>query len=354
MSKLSIVTTTYNQEKYIKQALDSFISQKTNFPFDVIISDDCSSDTTPKIIGEYASKYPDIIKPIFNKKNLGAMENLIQTLSLVKSEYVALCDGDDYWTDDNKLQKQVDFLDANKDYSICFHKTKIFFENSEFEDTLWPVEYKQDSDLSDLLKENIIPANTVVYRWIYRNDIKLSDIFPKDIVPADYYIHLLHAEKGKIRYIDEEMSHYRRHDKGMWWLSVAPDGKDEFNIKYGKKFLNFYNEVEKHFNLDSKVLWNQKKDLLYGIINTFVRKRLIKDLKSFREENEEVFDACLNEIIEGNKLYRESLKIVPISGVDEVYYSLPKFKKVIFLLMVDKKRLFSILKNKLKRENIEN
>lgn len=348
MPKLSIVTTTYNQEKYIRQALDSFVNQKTNFPFEVVISDDCSTDSTRKIISEYANKYPDIVKPIFNEKNLGPMDNLIETLSLITSEYVALCDGDDYWTDNDKLQKQVDFLDAHKDYSICFHKTKIFFENSEFEDVSWPVSYKQDSDLNDLLKENIIPANTVVYRWIYRNDIKLRDIFPKDIVPADYYIHLMHAEKGKIRYIDEEMSHYRRHDKGMWWLTATPDGKNEFNIKYGKKFIKFYNEIEKHFNLDSKVFWYHKKDLIYNIIVTFVKKGMFKDLNMFREGNEDVFDACLNEIIERNRLYMEVLATPKITAFEEIYSTLPKFKKAVFLLMLDKKRLFGIIKRKLK------
>lgn len=356
MPKLSIVTTTYNQEKYIKQALDSFVSQKTNFQFEVIISDDCSTDSTRNIIKEYAKKYPDIIKPIFNERNLGAMDNLIETLSLVKSEYVALCDGDDYWTDEYKLQKQVDFLDAHKDYTICFHKTKIFFENSESEDVLWPINFKQDSDLNDLLKENVIPANSVVYRWIYRNNVKLKDVFPKDIVPGDYYIHLMHAAKGKIRYIDEQMSDYRRHDKGMWWLTVTPDGKDEFNIKYGKKLLNFYNEVEKQLNLDAKVFSYHKKDLIYNIIITFIKKGMISNLNMIKEGNENIFDLCLNEIIDRNKLYLElikkagSEKDIHISGVDEVYYSLPRFKKVLFLLIVDKKRLFNILKNKIKNK----
>ena len=87
-AKVSIITITYNQEKYIKQALDSFIAQKTNFPFVVIVADDCSTDSTPKIIKEYAEKYPEIIKPIFRDKNIGSLENFRQTLSLAKSKLV--------------------------------------------------------------------------------------------------------------------------------------------------------------------------------------------------------------------------------------------------------------------------
>src|ERR1700743_1461118 len=127
--RLSICVVTYNHEKYIAQALDSFLIQETDFAFQVIVGDDCSTDNTTNILKEYATKYPDIIKPIFREKNIGPMNNSLDVYDHAKTEYVAICDGDDYWTDKNKLQRQVDFLDRNQNFSICFHPTKIVFEN---------------------------------------------------------------------------------------------------------------------------------------------------------------------------------------------------------------------------------
>ena len=123
--KLTVVTTTYNHEKYIEKCIKSIMSQKTNFKYKLLISDDYSTDKTRKILRKYENKYSDKIEVIYRNTNLGAMKNFIETLNLVHSQYVALCDGDDYWTDPNKLQKQVDFLEKNSKYTVVFHQTKI-------------------------------------------------------------------------------------------------------------------------------------------------------------------------------------------------------------------------------------
>ena len=128
--KVTIVCITYNQEKYIKDAIESFLQQKTSFPFEVIISDDCSTDNTAGIIKEYAQKYPNLIKPIFREENLGVMKNFIDTLSQVKTKYAIVNEGDDYFSDENKLQIQYDFLEKNPQYSACFHPVKIIYENN--------------------------------------------------------------------------------------------------------------------------------------------------------------------------------------------------------------------------------
>ena len=117
--KLSVICLTYNHEKFIRQALDGFVMQKTNFPFEVIVHDDASTDETAKIIREYEIKYPELIKPIYQKENL--WQKGIPTKNYIypkiNGKYVALCEGDDYWTDPLKLQKQVDFLEAHWCYS---------------------------------------------------------------------------------------------------------------------------------------------------------------------------------------------------------------------------------------------
>lgn len=358
MYKVTIITTTYNQEKYIKQSLDSFIMQETNFSFQILVSDDCSTDNTREIINSYKIKYPDIIKPIFNDKNLGPMNNFIETLSKASTEYVALCDGDDFWTDKHKLQKQVDFMDSNKDYSICFHRTKIFFENNDAVDQIYPTNINIDTNFDDLIRlRNYIPANTVLYRWAYFNPSRsLKSEFPADIVPGDYYLHLIHAKKGKIRYIDEIMSCYRRHNNGMWWLNALPEGKEKFSLIYNKQLLNFYDEIEKNFNVNPSEILPYKKDIITNAIVSYIKNDLIENLDIFKNnpENNAIFNICIKNIVENNLLYINYLnnkdnerEIIKRQSIDEFYYSLNKFKKIIYLLFIDQVRLHETIKKKL-------
>ncbi|QYS90774.1 glycosyltransferase [Flavobacterium covae] len=138
MIKVSVCMITYNHEKYIKQAIESILMQKTNFDFELIISNDNSNDTTHKIILDLLEEHIDSkkIKYLHNKKNLGMMPNFIQAIQNCKGEYIALCEGDDYWTDPEKLQKQVDFLDTNKNFAICFHPVNIDYQNEIIEDNI--------------------------------------------------------------------------------------------------------------------------------------------------------------------------------------------------------------------------
>ena len=299
--KLTVVTTTYNQEKYIGQAIDGMLMQKTNFPFQVVISNDCSTDKTGEILKEYQQKYPDKIKVIENEKNLGAMGNFINTLSNIKdTEYVALCDGDDFWTDENKLQKQVDFLDNNKDFNICFHKSKIFYQNKEKEESIIPENVEEETTIEDLVKSNYIVANSVVYRWKF-NYKDLKEIFPDDIVPGDYYVHLLHAQDGKVKMINEVMSAYRRHEGGMWW-SNDNKNKEEFTLKYGKKFLNFYNAADKYIKLPENAFYEQRKDIIYNIIVTYVKNDKIQEIEQqlTSKKDKEIFNLCMKDIVNRN------------------------------------------------------
>lgn len=119
---VSVVMTTYNHYPYIREAIEGVLMQKTDFPVELIIGEDCSNDDTRKIVEEYSVRYPEKIKPIFNEKNLGFLKNYKNTLQAVSGKYIAFCEGDDYWTDPLKLQKQVDFMERNVSYVACFHK----------------------------------------------------------------------------------------------------------------------------------------------------------------------------------------------------------------------------------------
>lgn len=115
--KVSVLMLAYNHERYIRQALDSVVGQRTDFRFEVVVGEDCSTDGTRGIVREYAQRYPDLVKPLFRKKNLGACRNVVSTLRHCKGEYIAFLECDDYWTDMEKLQKQADYLDANAEYA---------------------------------------------------------------------------------------------------------------------------------------------------------------------------------------------------------------------------------------------
>lgn len=212
--KVSILCLAYNQRKYIKKCLDGFLMQKTNFDYEVLIHDDSSTDGTEKIIKEYAAKNSNI-KPIYQKANQyskGVKITKEYQLPRVKGEFVALCEGDDYWTDENKLQKQVDFLDSNPDYALCFHPVKILFEGKGIVGEYPEPELHKKNSVLELLKQNYIQTNSVMYRRA-----QSYNAFSSIALPGDWYMHLYHAQFGKIGFINETMAVYRRHKGGIWW-----------------------------------------------------------------------------------------------------------------------------------------
>lgn len=132
---VSIVTITYNHEPWISKAIESVLMQKVSFPIEYIIAEDCSTDGTRKICEQYAQKYPDIIKLLPSDKNYGAVKNEHRAFVAAKGKYIATCEGDDYWTDPLKLQKQVDFLEAHPEYSVTFHRyQKHYLKSGRTED----------------------------------------------------------------------------------------------------------------------------------------------------------------------------------------------------------------------------
>lgn len=129
--KVSVIITTYNQESYIKKAIDSVLSQKTDFNFEIIISDDCSTDNTPNIIKEIAQQFPQIMTPVYRKENAGISKNWCEALCMAQGEYVTTLEGDDFWICDDKLQRQMDFMQKNPAYSGVSHKRIMTDDNGK-------------------------------------------------------------------------------------------------------------------------------------------------------------------------------------------------------------------------------
>lgn len=299
--KVSVICTAYNQVKYIRQALDSFVMQKTNFPFEVIVHDDASTDGTTEIIKEYEKKHPDIIKPIYQKENQFSQGKDIIIdcmLEYIQGEYVAMNEGDDYWIDENKLQRQVDFLDANPDFTVCFHPVKVVWEDKSRPEDVFPSSEfrfnKTTLTLDDLLKHNFIQTNSVMYRWCLK-----KEMWPqKRILPCDYLWHLLHAKYGKIGFLPQIMSVYRRNQGGIW---TGCGETYEWFLRYGIPQIRFFQTIERLFNIDKKmdiVFMGQK------MINLFLQRKDFNNIQMMSEE----FSEFWNEFISNSSSNKDDKK----------------------------------------------
>lgn len=210
---------TYNQEKYIRQCLDGFVMQKTNFRFEAVVHDDASTDGTSDIIREYAERYPSIIKPIFETENQYSKEDgsLARIMdSQMRGRYIAICEGDDYWTSPDKLQKQVDFLESHPDYSMCFHQATRHYENSNKPDTLYcDVEDRDYTGQELYTPVHRPPTASVLMRYsVLESDV--YKVFRKMCLSfSDIPIFLSCANCGKVRGMSENMSVYRMNAGGV-------------------------------------------------------------------------------------------------------------------------------------------
>jgi glycosyltransferase involved in cell wall biosynthesis len=234
---VSICCLCYNHEPYIRECLEGFMMQKTNFAFEVLIHDDASTDKSAKIIREYEVKYPDIIKPIYQienqySKGVGVTRGF--QFPRAKGKYIAMCEGDDYWTDPYKLQKQVDFLEANEEYSFCFHDALIF--NQKTAESICRIGGRKIDEAVDL-KSVIIENNFPTASLVFRNIIDWSNIpeWFRKTAKGDYGLVVLLAEKGIGKYIPDVMSVYRLHVGGVW----SGNKQRSYHINEDIKFYNF-------------------------------------------------------------------------------------------------------------------
>lgn len=257
---VSIAVLTYNHELYIKEALDSFINQETKFDFEIVVSDDASTDGTKSILKNYKEKFPELFNLNLHSKNIGMMPNFISTLKSCKGKYIAFCEGDDYWTDIKKLQKQIDFLEQNKDYAICFHECKIFNQatNKLEEDNITKSE-KDIYSRNDLLTGNFMHTPSIVIR----NNFSIPNWLKKSPI-GDWPLYLYIIKGSKIKKIEEVMAVYRVHENSSW-----SSKSDLYRIKKTIKVINL---AIKNIDFNKK-----EKEKLNS-----TRKNLKKTLKQIR------------------------------------------------------------------------
>ena len=215
---VSIVCESYNHESFLRKCIDGFLMQKTDFPFEILIHDDASTDKSAAIIREYEALYPELIKPIYQKENQYSKGEPIWALiqfPRAKGKYVALCEGDDYWTDPLKLQKQVNYLEAHPDCSMCFHNTIIHWYDASQDDSIYyPNLENRDYSGPELLLSRIPATASLVFRLEVAQ--KFTAIMPKYplIKVGDRPINVFCAQSGKIHALPEVMSVYGKHQDG--------------------------------------------------------------------------------------------------------------------------------------------
>jgi glycosyltransferase involved in cell wall biosynthesis len=207
---------TYNHENYIKEAVESVLMQVTNFPFELIVANDFSTDNTDSIINSLLNYHPkgNIIRYFNQNKNIGIVSNFTFALSKCKGDYIALCDGDDYWTDKSKLQKQFDYLEMNKNYVMSFHSAQLL-ESGVFKSFILKNSISLSSE--DIFSCKTIPTSTVFFRNLVQDFQKyLPEIYNLDTFLFCYLANLT----GRGAFFDStiEPSIYRIHDGGIWSL----------------------------------------------------------------------------------------------------------------------------------------
>lgn len=265
--KVSICCVTYNQQEYIKEALDTFLKQKTNFKYEIIVHDDASTDNTVKIIKQYSKKYPNLVIPILEKENqYNIKPNSILEICFKKArgKYIALCDGDDGFIDKNKLMKQIEYMDANPNISLCTHSTKVVDTNGNFIENISPYPNGIVNIEMFLKDTKSMHTSSMVFR---KRDIKKLPNYFHQATVGDLPLKLHLLSLGDGYHFDKVMSFYRANAIGSWSLN---EKKDIYRLEKNHKMeMNVYNQ----FNKETEYIYDElvKSRILYKEFNYYLR-----------------------------------------------------------------------------------
>lgn len=283
---VSIICNTYNHEKYIKDALDGFIMQKTSFSFEVLIHDDASTDNTANIIREYEKKYPDIIKPIYETENqYSKKKGLVNKIqySRVKGKYIAICEGDDYWIDPYKLQKQYDALENHSDVDIC--ATSAIMVDAESKKEICEISPKSHNTIISI--EDVILGGggfVATASLMYRSSLNENIPNFRNYLNIDYTLQIHGALRGGMLYLSDNTLSYRLMSEGSW-TSRNKDAtlKRNFYHKILKMFRMLDNYTNMHYNSAiNKAILKTEYKILY--IDSNYKKLKQEKYKNFYDE----------------------------------------------------------------------
>jgi glycosyltransferase involved in cell wall biosynthesis len=248
----------YNQEDFIAEAIESILAQKTTFPVEIVIGDDNSKDRTGEICSEYAARFPGKIKYHYREKNIGMMPNFIKTLGECDGKYLAVCEGDDFWTDATKLQRQVDFMEAHPEVSLCCHNHSVLANGETLHANEDIAEDVKILETEDYMRNPFFHTSS----YFFRRDAQPAP-YPdwyRDVLAGDHFLVLFLSMKGKIGYLNQRMSVFRNHGSSVSFTRKALEIKQNFvrhleifNEYSGGRFEDEIREVIHRWNLIYKV-----------------------------------------------------------------------------------------------------
>lgn len=266
---VSIAMITYKQSKYLRQAIDSVLSQNVDFKYEIIVGDDCSPDNTKEILEDYKQKYPNIFQILNHPKNIGPTNNFYEVLSKCKGKYIAGLEGDDYWLDANKLKKQVRFLEKNHEFGGIASFTRRVNENEELLNIFPKKENIKDNEIFNIYnitnylnlknKNDDFHLSTMMYRNIFIHNSNIKNLITSPNFVGDVQVKMLVLNMGKIRIMDEETLCYRFIDNESTSFSA-------------QSFVTRYSDIKLAFNIMDKYF-----DLKY---HDMIKMYLVKDLYS--------------------------------------------------------------------------
>lgn len=286
---VSICCITYNHAKFVKYALEGFLMQKTNFRYEIIIHDDASTDNTKDIIEKYKKKYPDLIRTIYQSENQYSQGKpfIENTFEIAKGKYLAICEGDDYWIDEKKLQKQVDFLEKNLEYSATYHNVVVVDKNNRWnkqKQYIYPL-FKEHDLKKEMIEKYRVSAQTasIVCRNFWKNfDDEDKQNFIKCKANGDAKFMIVFIFIGKIKYLENMMSCYR-------FITEEGDSWSAKNLKKNHNLLYYNSKIEL-----KKMVYNIFKQNFNPSLDRFLLEAFIVMLKKPNKENLKIFCAILN------------------------------------------------------------
>lgn len=219
---VTVVMIAYNMERYIDEAIRGVVRQRVDFPVELLVMDDCSTDSTPQIIERWQRKYPQIVRHVRNERNLGLQRNYMAGFALARGKYMAICDADDYWFCRSKLRRQVAYMEAHPDCDITFHRMVNLYEASGEMSLSNGLHMPADTGLADLSRSNYITNSSVMYRR-GQVDLKSLPAWLAEAAAPDYAMHMLYAAagRGRIHFFSRPMGVYRK-VAGSAWSTATP------------------------------------------------------------------------------------------------------------------------------------
>lgn len=312
---VSISCITYNHEEYIRDALESFLMQKTKFKYEILVHDDASTDGTAEIIRQYAKKYPSIIKPIIQKENQlsKGVRRMLYRYNHTRAlgNYISICEGDDYWIDPNKLQKQIDYMENNLSCSMSFHSALIVNSNKRVVDEIRPYQSSRVISTEDIIRGGggFCPTQSITYR---KNALENPPSFFYDAPVGDYPMQLLLAYYGQVYYLDDKMSAYRRvTKKGGSWSSRNKSNVCKIELIDG------INEMLNEFNAYTKYEYN------YSVLASIKKREIFK--LAYQREYKKIKSSEYADIYR-NLSYNEKFRMYAMTMFPSLYNTIVDYK----------------------------